>query len=248
MRFALVRNHHDDFPGAQDLSHGHRNRLCRNIRHTPEPSLIHLLLPARVVEWDHQIRIVDFEVCGRIVECQVRILPNSDKRQIDRFALKFSPDFSDRTSRISVAVQEVISSDPRLADQSLEQILPKARRMRDGKSDVFVKVENFDATPVDAGSRSQLSIDRLGCPASGQGQRAPASLGDGPGHLQLQPLDRRPGQDDPLDPAGLEQGKGDRHGEIGLARAGRSMADNEIVFRHGGDVRLLTGRLGADEH
>ena len=114
-----------------------------------------MLLPARVVEWDHQIRIVDFEVCGRIVECQVRILPNSDKRQIDRFALKFSPDFSDRTSRISVAVQEVISSDPRLADQSLEQILPKARRMRDGKSDVFVKVENFDATPVDAGSSGQ---------------------------------------------------------------------------------------------
>src|SRR6266496_388962 len=155
LRLAPVRNHDNDFPGAQDLSHRHRNCLRGHIRHTSEPSLVHLLLPASLVELDYEIRIVDFEIGGRIVECQVRILPNSDKGQIDRLVLKFSPDFSDRASSISVAVQKVVSGDSRLIDQALEQILPKTRRVRDRKSDVFVKVENFDTTPIDVRSSSE---------------------------------------------------------------------------------------------
>src|SRR3954468_12852400 len=85
----------------------------------------------------------------------MRVLSDSYKCKIDRFALKFTPNFSYRTSGISVAVQEVISSNPCLLDQAFQQVLSETRRMRDGKSDVFVKMKDLDATPVNVGGSGQ---------------------------------------------------------------------------------------------
>jgi hypothetical protein len=49
----------------------------------------------------------------------------------------------------------MVSGNPGLVDETLQQILSETRRMRYGKSDVFVKVEHLDTTPVDVGSSGQ---------------------------------------------------------------------------------------------
>ncbi len=59
-------------------------------------------------------------------------------------------------------------------------------------------------------------------------------------------LDRGAGQDDAVDGLVLEEGQGHGHGQIGLARAGRADAEDEVVGLDGLEVGLLVQALGID--
>ncbi len=59
-------------------------------------------------------------------------------------------------------------------------------------------------------------------------------------------LDGRPGQDDPVDLLGLQRLDGLRHGEVGLAGAGRADAEHDGVGVDGVHVPLLVEGLGPD--
>ena len=59
-------------------------------------------------------------------------------------------------------------------------------------------------------------------------------------------LDRRPGQDDPVDLLGLQRLDGLGHRQVGLAGAGRADAEDDRVLVDGVDVALLVERLGPD--
>ena len=58
-------------------------------------------------------------------------------------------------------------------------------------------------------------------------------------------LDRRPGQDDPVDLLGLQRLHGLGHREVGLAGAGRADAEDDGVLVDRVDVALLVQRLRA---
>ena len=59
-------------------------------------------------------------------------------------------------------------------------------------------------------------------------------------------LDRRPGQDDPVDLLGLQRLHRLGHRQVGLAGAGRADAEDDGVLVDRVDVALLAQRLGAD--
>ena len=59
-------------------------------------------------------------------------------------------------------------------------------------------------------------------------------------------LDRRAGEDDPVDLARAERGGGHRDGEEGLAGAGRADAEGDGVVADRVDVALLVDRLRRD--
>ena len=59
-------------------------------------------------------------------------------------------------------------------------------------------------------------------------------------------LDRRAGQDDPVDLLGLQRLHGLGHREVGLAGAGRADAEHDRVLVDRVDVALLVQRLGPD--
>ena len=81
--------------------------------------------------------------------------------------------------------------------------------------------------------RAQVRVD-LGHQVAGQEAEALAGL------------DRRAGEDDPLDLLGLQRLDGHRHGQPRLAGAGRADAERDDVLGDGVDVALLAGRLGSD--
>ena len=58
-------------------------------------------------------------------------------------------------------------------------------------------------------------------------------------------LDRGPGEDDPVDLAGLQRLDGQRHGQVGLPRPGRADAEGDDVGGDGVGVALLAGGLRA---
>ena len=59
-------------------------------------------------------------------------------------------------------------------------------------------------------------------------------------------LDRRPGQDDPVDLLGLQRLHGLGHRQVGLAGAGRADAEDDRVLVDRVDVALLVQRLRPD--
>jgi hypothetical protein len=94
--------------------------------------------------------LVRREVGGRIVEREVAVFADADKRDVDGA-------LGDRASRaighrrgVPFAVEQVVPRETRLADQPLEQVLAEARRMLDRQADVLVEVKHLDARPVDA--------------------------------------------------------------------------------------------------
>ena len=82
-RFLRTGNDCDDLFALQDLFHGHRDSASGNLGNGFEPAFVDLLRAACLIEFDDQIRFIGFEIGGRIVERQVRILADSDEREID---------------------------------------------------------------------------------------------------------------------------------------------------------------------
>src|SRR5258705_2273500 len=70
--FPRIRYSRDDFPGAENLSNGHGDCSLGDIGEVGEPSLIHLLLPASLVQFHNQVGFRGLKIRRRIVEYEVR--------------------------------------------------------------------------------------------------------------------------------------------------------------------------------
>jgi len=73
-----------DVPRFENLLNRHRDRSRRNFVQTVKPTFTCLLPSTSFIERNHEIRFFCLEICRRVVECQVAILPDANKRQIDR--------------------------------------------------------------------------------------------------------------------------------------------------------------------
>jgi len=121
-----------------------------NLRQIREPGLAHLLPPASLIQFDHEIRVFNFKISRRIVEGEVPILTNAQKGDINRRRSQClslaAHDFGD----ITIAIQQVIVGNSSFLYQLLQQHLPEAARMINRKADVFVQMKNLNPRPVDA--------------------------------------------------------------------------------------------------
>ncbi len=83
------------------------------------------------------------------------VLADADECEVNRFRREDVADALCDSFGISLAVQQVITSDSNSIDEPVEQIAPKTGAMREGQADVLVEMEHLHARPVDAGSRRQ---------------------------------------------------------------------------------------------
>ena len=84
LRLARVGHHADDLARLQNLAHRHRDGLRRDVRDRAEPAFADLLPAARVVERDDEVRLLGVEIGRGIVERQVAVFADPDKRDVDR--------------------------------------------------------------------------------------------------------------------------------------------------------------------
>src|SRR5579864_6147977 len=83
LSFTLVGNHGENLFGFENLFRRHRKRLLRNLGDICEPRLADLLLTACLVEIDDDVRFFGVEICGWIVECDMPVLPDTEKGDVD---------------------------------------------------------------------------------------------------------------------------------------------------------------------
>src|SRR2546421_12219859 len=67
----------------KNLSNRHRDGLARYFTKTAEPSLAYLLITTLLVEFDDKVWLLGLKVCGRIVECQMPVLPDANESCIN---------------------------------------------------------------------------------------------------------------------------------------------------------------------
>ena len=154
--FPRIRHNRDDFPGAENLSNGHGDCSLGDIGEVGEPSLIHLLLSASLVQFHNQVGLRGLKIRRRIVEREVRVFADARESKINRSGLQFRANLVRYRFRIELAVQKMVLCDSRFVNEALEQIFAKARRMRHRQADVFVQMEKFDTTPIEVRSGSQF--------------------------------------------------------------------------------------------
>ncbi len=126
-RLALTTHTGNDLPRFKNLANRHGQGLSRNLCQRSEPTFVHLLLPARLVEIHHQIRVLGFKVRRRIIESQMSVLANSHKCHIDRRGVQLASHLLNDILDIPIAVEQVIFSDACFLDEPLEQISSECR-------------------------------------------------------------------------------------------------------------------------
>ena len=139
----------------EDLAHRHRDGLRRHLVDRGEPSLAHLLTPARLVQLHDEVWALGQEVCRRIVEGEMPVLADADKGDIDRGRPNRIAGRVGNRPRVVLAVEQVVRQDARRTDQPLEQIPAEARGMVHRETDVLVEVEHLHPRPVDPGRGHQ---------------------------------------------------------------------------------------------
>src|SRR5262249_46701509 len=112
-------------------------------------------------------------------ECQMPILADADKSNVDRSGSQQVPNFAAYFFRTGFTVKQVVVVDAGLPYQSLDQILAKTGRMLDGQADVLVQVKHFDLLPIHTASVGQRIQElELRCPGCRNDARC-APLSDG---------------------------------------------------------------------
>src|SRR5580692_12291671 len=79
LRFARVGHDRENVPSLENLTHRHGDRVLWHLRNIGEPSLAHLLLSARFIEIDDDVRFFRIKVSRRIVEGDMTVLADSKK-------------------------------------------------------------------------------------------------------------------------------------------------------------------------
>ena len=82
--FAQFGRDAENFFGFEKLPNRNRNRSSRNLAQTAEPAFADLLAAAGLVEIDDEIRRLCLKISGRIVESQMPIFADADKRNLNR--------------------------------------------------------------------------------------------------------------------------------------------------------------------
>src|ERR1043166_9246332 len=82
--FPLVWNDAEHICGLKNLADRHGDCRTRNFLQTVEPSLTNLLPSTSLIELNDNVRLLRFKIGRRIVECQMAVLTDPDKRDIDR--------------------------------------------------------------------------------------------------------------------------------------------------------------------
>ena len=77
--FAFIGNNVDDDFALADLRNAHAECVGRNSIKGGEPTFTELLITAGIIQFHNQERFVSFEVCRRVIECNVTIFTNTDK-------------------------------------------------------------------------------------------------------------------------------------------------------------------------
>ena len=153
LRLAFVRDRADDGFRFHDLADGHRDRLLGNLRKGLEPPLAHLLPAAGLVEVHHEIRSRGFEVGRWIVECEMPVLADAGKANIDRVLGDDCPNPPTLRPGFALSI-DVVKCGERQREtrhEPLPQVFTERGRMRDRRADIFVEVEGGDARPIDPG-------------------------------------------------------------------------------------------------
>ena len=115
-----------------------------------EPALPYLLLSAALVEIHDQVRRGGFEIGRWIVEGQVRVLADTDKRHIDGLLPQPSAHVATDGGRITLAIEQMVAGNPGGPDQALEEIAAEAGGMlRTGRC--IRRGERADEAPVEIG-------------------------------------------------------------------------------------------------
>src|SRR5437870_2959445 len=79
----LIRNRADNCAGFYDLLDRHRYGLLRDILKRRKPSFAKLLSAAGVVEIDDDVRLVGLKIGRRIVESEMPVFADANKRDLD---------------------------------------------------------------------------------------------------------------------------------------------------------------------
>jgi hypothetical protein len=108
-----------------------------------------LLLPARFVKVNGNVRLIGVEVRRRIIECDVSVFTDADERDVDRAR-------TNRVTRalyyfggVSFAVQEMRELDAGSTHETILQKPAEAGWMAHGNSDVLIEMEELYFRPVD---------------------------------------------------------------------------------------------------
>ena len=96
---------------------------------------------------DNQVRILDVEVGGRIVEREVTVLADADKRDVHGPLGQQRADARALSRRIGLPSKKVIALDASLLDQPLHQELAEARGVIGRQPDVLIEVKQLDLRP-----------------------------------------------------------------------------------------------------
>src|SRR5437660_5619596 len=84
LSLTLAGNHGENFFRLEYLLRRHRKSLLRNLGDFGEPRLADLLLAARLVKIDDDIRFFGVEICRGIVKCDMPVLPDAEKGDVER--------------------------------------------------------------------------------------------------------------------------------------------------------------------
>ena len=106
-----------------------------------EPSLAHLLQSASMVKRHGDVRLFRVEIGGRIVECDVPIFANAQKRDINRCRANRLAHAPNNLGGIFASIKQVRVRDARLRNQAFLKEFAEARRMRHGQTDVLIQME-----------------------------------------------------------------------------------------------------------
>src|SRR5882724_10531041 len=149
--FARTWNDGENFRGLENLTDGHGDRLLRNRVEIFEPAFGDLLGAAGVVEGNNDVGIFGVKIGRGIVEGNVPIFADAEKGDVNRRRSDGFAGALDDSGGILTSVEKVIVDDAGLRNQALLEEFAEAGGVRHGEAYVFVKMEESDELPVDAG-------------------------------------------------------------------------------------------------
>jgi hypothetical protein len=151
VRLALIGDRHDDAFTGKDALHGHRYGFGRDRQKIGEPSLPDLLQATRRIERHFLVGNSRSEIGWRVIECQVAVLANSRKGDVNRMLVDQGVETVDLPRQIRrIAFYEVEGAQSRqFAGEALPEIPAEAGFVGCGYSHIFVKMEGGHHGPID---------------------------------------------------------------------------------------------------
>src|SRR3954468_10853810 len=116
--FALVWNYSKNFLRFENLFRRHRYRLLRYLRDIRKPRFADLLLPARLIQADDDVRLLRIEIGRRIVKGNVPVFPNAEESNVNWSRRNLLAQLAHHGGGVgSIPRKQVIIADSGLSDQ-----------------------------------------------------------------------------------------------------------------------------------